>query len=168
MKKNQKIATTLCTVLFVLQLFVVRYVVNNAAITSVAVSMFIEIGAVIAFAIVAIKLAAGEGDTCSFKKKLVAGAVLYTLATAVYYDIALNIIMAGLSMFGEALVATPVYGIVVLVVKFVLLAAVIYFVCAPEKETQASIEFETAPDAAELQSPEKVEEITEKLDEVEQ
>ncbi|MEG1270500.1 MAG: hypothetical protein RSD01_06165 [Ruthenibacterium sp.] len=168
MKKGQKISTALFAILFVLQLFVVRYVVNNAAITSVALSMFIEIAAVIAFAVVTVKLFAQDALSCTFKKKLVAGAVLYTIATAVYYDISLNIIMAALSLFSEALTTTPMYAIAVLVVKFVVLAAAVYFACAPEKETKASIEFEDAPAAAELLNPEKVEEITEKLDEVEQ
>ncbi|MEG2842301.1 MAG: hypothetical protein RR900_02340, partial [Ruthenibacterium sp.] len=119
MKKGQKISTALFAILFVLQLFVVRYVVNNAAITSVALSMFIEIAAVIVFAVVTVKLFAQDALSCTFKKKLVAGAVLYTIATAVYYDISLNIIMAALSLFSEALTTTPMYAIAVLVVKFV-------------------------------------------------
>lgn len=168
MKKGQKIATALFTILFVLQLFIVRYIVNNAAVTSIAVSMFIEIAAVVAFAVIVVKLVAADTLSCAFKKKLCASAVLYTLATAIYYDITLNIIMAALSLFSEALTTNPLYGIAVLIVKFVILAAAVYFVCAPEKETQASIEFEQAPAVSELLNPEKVEEITEKLDDVEQ
>lgn len=132
MKKNTKKSLMLFSVLFLLQLFILRYLVNNAAITGIAVSMLVEIAVPVMLGCIIIKLASGDAG-CNFKKGLVAGSVLYALYLAVFYDIQINIIMAGISLFGESLTKSIWPSLCVFAVKVILLAAAVWFAVKPEK-----------------------------------
>ena len=132
MKKNTKNSLILFSALFLLQLFILRYLINNAAITGIAVSMLVEIAIPLVLAVVIAQLASGDAG-CAFKKSLVAGSFLYALYLAVFYDIQINIIMSGMSLFGQSMVSSVWPTICVFAVKVILLAAAVWFAVKPEK-----------------------------------
>lgn len=167
MKKNATISCGLFSLLFVMQLFLLLYVGGNLALTGLPVWVLAEVAALFVFAGMATRLfAKGELEETA-KKTVAAAGVFYVLTLVVFYGVQLSLIFTALGTFNQALGQNVVAGWVVYGVKVVLFAAAVWFAVCPEKEVEVTLEFETARDAAELESPQAVEEIKEQLDEKE-
>ena len=128
MKQGKQISAVLFGVLAVFQMFIVRYMMNNAALTGVPIMVLAEIAAAPVFAAACVWLFSRDGVLSPVGKKVLAGSALfYLLFIAVYYDLEVNLILSGLSTLGQELAngLTPGYlGMAAKVVLLVLAANV--------------------------------------------
>ena len=93
-------------------MFIVRYMMNNAALTGVPIMVLAEIAAAPVFAAACVWLFSRDGVLSPVGKKVLAGSALfYLLFIAVYYDLEVNLILSGLSTLGQELAngLTPGY-----------------------------------------------------------
>ncbi len=98
MKQGKQISAVLFGVLAVFQMFIVRYMMNNAALTGVPIMVLAEIAAAPVFAAACVWLFSRDGVLSPVGKKVLAGSALfYLLFIAVYYDLEVNLILSGLS-----------------------------------------------------------------------
>ena len=157
MKQGKQISSVLFGVLSVLQMLVVRYMMNNAALTGVPITVLVEIAAVPVFAAACVWLFSRDGILCPVGKKVLAGSALfYLLFIAVYYDLEINLILSGLSTFGQELSANLTLGYIGLAVKVVLLVLAVGFaMTAPKKPGEPSELKEVLKEAAEAMSMDK-------------
>lgn len=167
MNKNAKLSAVLFALLFLLQAFILRYLMLNVAVTGVAVAMLAEVVALAMFARCAIRAKTGAYTECCAKQTLAAGSIFYAVFLLIYNTMELSLIASGVALFNETLATNNTVLIAVFVVKLVLLAAAVFFAVAPEKECKAEVEFEEAPAPETLLAPEAVEKLNEQLDEKE-
>ena len=104
MKQGKQISAVLFGVLAVFQMFIVRYMMNNAALTGVPIMVLAEIAAAPVFAAACVWLFSRDGVLSPVGKKVLAGSALfYLLFIAVYYDLEVNLILSGLSTLEQEL-----------------------------------------------------------------
>ena len=151
MKQGKQISAVLFGVLAVFQMFIVRYMMNNAALTGVPIMVLAEIAAAPVFAAACVWLFSRDGVLSPVGKKVLAGSALfYLLFIAVYYDLEVNLILSGLSTLGQELANGLTPAKVVLLVL-----AVGFAVTAPKKPGEPSELKEVLQEAAEAMSLDK-------------
>ena len=122
MKQGKQISAVLFGVLAVFQMFIVRYMMNNAALTGVPIMVLAEIAAAPVFAAACVWLFSRDGVLSPVGKKVLAGSALfYLLFIAVYYDLEVNLILSGLSTLGQELANGLTPGYLGMAAKVVLL-----------------------------------------------
>ena len=100
MKKNQLISGAFFAAYTVLQMFLQKYVWENAAITSISISMLLESAAILAFAVIAVYLLCFE--TSGAKKRAIAMAgILYIIYVGLYFSVHQSLAMMGLIEYGQ-------------------------------------------------------------------
>lgn len=139
MKQGKQISAVLFGVLAVFQMFIVRYMMNNAALTGVPIMVLAEIAAAPVFAAACVWLFSRDGVLSPVGKKVLAGSALfYLLFIAVYYDLEVNLILSGLSTLGQELANGLTPGYLGMAAKVVLLVLAVGFaVTAPKKPGRA-------------------------------
>ena len=140
MKQGKQISAVLFGVLAVFQMFIVRYMMNNAALTGVPIMVLAEIAAAPVFAAACVWLFSRDGVLSPVGKKVLAGSALfYLLFIAVYYDLEVNLILSGLSTLGQELANGLTPGYLGMAAKVVLLVLAVGFaVTAPKKPGEPS------------------------------
>ena len=151
MKQGKQISAVLFGVLAVFQMFIVRYMMNNAALTGVPIMVLAEIAAACVW------LFSRDGVLSPVGKKVLAGSALfYLLFIAVYYDLEVNLILSGLSTLGQELANGLTPGYLGMAAKVVLLVLAVGFaVTAPKKPGEPSELKEVLQEAAEAMSLDK-------------
>lgn len=121
-------------------MFIVRYMMNNAALTGVPIMVLAEIAAAPVFAAACVWLFSRDGVLSPVGKKVLAGSALfYLLFIAVYYDLEVNLILSGLSTLGQELANGLTPGYLGMAAKVVLLVLAVGFaVTAPKKPGEPS------------------------------
>ena len=154
---GKKISAVLFGVLAVFQMFIVRYMMNNAALTGVPIMVLAEIAAAPVFAAACVWLFSRDGVLSPVGKKVLAGSALfYLLFIAVYYDLEVNLILSGLSTLGQELANGLTPGYLGMAAKVVLLVLAVGFaVTAPKKPGEPSELKEVLQEAAEAMSLDK-------------
>ena len=134
MKQGKQISAVLFGVLAVFQMFIVRYMMNNAALTGVPIMVLAEIAAAPVFAAACVWLFSRDGVLSPVGKKVLAGSALfYLLFIAVYYDLEVNLILSGLSTLEQELANGLTPGYLGMAAKVVLLVLAVGFaVTAPK------------------------------------
>ena len=142
MKQGKQISAVLFGVLAVFQMFIVRYMMNNAALTGVPIMVLAEIAAAPVFAAACVWLFSRDGVLSPVGKKVLAGSALfYLLFIAVYYDLEVNLILSGLSTLGQELANGLTPGYLGMAAKVVLLVLAVGFaVTAPKEVLQEAAE----------------------------
>ena len=160
MKNGKNLSALLMAVLSALQFFLLSYLLNNASITSLPISMVAEMAAAVAMTVAAVLLFAKEGPlSCAQKRGFAASAVMYVVFAAFYWSTQLSIIQYTLSTAGDGRFAEGAAPYCVLAVKALLLIAAVLAAVAPEEkkavgeESDASAE-EAAPAEAEEEKEE--------------
>jgi len=157
LKQGKQISAVLFGVLAVFQMFIVRYMMNNAALTGVPIMVLAEIAAAPVFAAACVWLFSRDGVLSPVGKKVLAGSALfYLLFIAVYYDLEVNLILSGLSTLGQELADGLTPGYFGMAAKVVLLVLAVGFaVTAPKKPGEPSELKEVLQEAAEAMSLDK-------------
>ena len=156
MKQGKQISAVLFGVLAVFQMFIVRYMMNNAALTGVPIMVLAEIAAAPVFAAACVWLFSRDGVLSPVGKKVLAGSALYLLFIAVYYDLEVNLILSGLSTLGQELANGLTPGYLGMAAKVVLLVLAVGFaVTAPKNPGEPSELKEVLQEAAEAMSLDK-------------
>ena len=157
MKQGKQISAVLFGVLAVFQMFIVRYMMNNAALTGVPIMVLAEIAAAPVFAAACVWLFSRDGVLSPVGKKVLAGSALfYLLFIAVYYDLEVNLILSGLSTLEQELANGLTPGYLGMAAKVVLLVLAVGFaVTAPKKPGEPSELKEVLQEAAEAMSLDK-------------
>ena len=161
MKQGKQISAVLFGVLAVFQMFIVRYMMNNAALTGVPIMVLAEIAGApafsAAFAAACVWLFSRDGVLSPVGKKVLAGSALfYLLFIAVYYDLEVNLILSGLSTLEQELANGLTPGYLGMAAKVVLLVLAVGFaVTAPKKPGEPSELKEVLQEAAEAMSLDK-------------
>ena len=157
MKQGKQISAVLFGVLAVFQMFIVRYMMNNAALTGVPIMVLAEIAAAPVFAAACVWLFSRDGVLSPVGKKVLAGSALfYLLFIAVYYDVEVNLILSGLSTLEQELANGLTPGYLGMAAKVVLLVLAVGFaVTAPKKPGEPSELKEVLQEAAEAMSLDK-------------
>ena len=155
MKQGKQISAVLFGVLAVFQMFIVRYMMNNAALTGVPIMVLAEAAPV--FAAACVWLFSRDGVLSPVGKKVLAGSALfYLLFIAVYYDLEVNLILSGLSTLGQELANGLTPGYLGMAAKVVLLVLAVGFAGLPQKLTITRSELkEVLQEAAEAMSLDK-------------
>ena len=153
MKQGKQISAVLFGVLAVFQMFIVRYMMNNAALTGVPIMVLAEIAAAPVFAAACSR----DGVLSPVGKKVLAGSALfYLLFIAVYYDLEVNLILSGLSTLGQELANGLTPGYLGMAAKVVLLVLAVGFaVTAPKKHISSAAQQKLGEEAAEAMSLDK-------------
>lgn len=134
MKQGKQISAVLFGVLAVFQMFIVRYMMSNAALTGVPIMVLAEIAAAPVFAAACVWLFSRDGVLSSVSKKILAGSALfYLLFLAVYCDLEVNLILLGLSTLGQNLPDDLTPGYLGLAAKVVLLVLAVVFAAMKPK-----------------------------------
>lgn len=154
---GKQISAVLFGVLAVFQMFIVRYMMNNAALTGVPIMVLAEIAAAPVFAAACVWLFSRDGVLSPVGKKVLAGSALfYLLFIAVYYDLEVNLILSGLSTLEQELANGLTPGYLGMAAKVVLLVLAVGFaVTAPKKPGEPSELKEVLQEAAEAMSLDK-------------
>ena len=144
MKQGKQISAVLFGVLAVFQMFIVRYMMNNAALTGVPIMVLAEIAAAPVFAAACVWLFSRDGVLSPVGKKVLAGSALFYL------------ILSGLSTLGQELANGLTPGYLGMAAKVVLLVLAVGFaVTAPKKPGEPSELKEVLQEAAEAMSLDK-------------
>ena len=135
MKQGKQISAVLFGVLAVFQMFIVRYMMNNAALTGVPIMVLAEIAAAPVFAAACVWLFSRDGVLSPVGKKVLAGSALfYLLFIAVYYDLEVNLILSGLSTLEQELANGLTPGYLGMAAKVVLLVLAVGFAVTAQKK----------------------------------
>lgn len=157
MKQGKQISAVLFGVLAVFQMFIVRYMMNNAALTACPLWFWRRSRPRPFLRPRACGCSAGTACFLPVGKKVLAGSALfYLLFIAVYYDLEVNLILSGLSTLGQELADGLTPGYLGMAAKVVLLVLAVGFaVTAPKKPGEPSELKEVLQEAAEAMSLDK-------------
>lgn len=168
MKNNNR---TLAGVFFALAFgwlaLCMRMALTSMGLANSPMQVAFEFAALFVFGWVTVKaFASPEPYTCSQKRQLCALVGVYLVVNLVAIDLEQQIVVVTLSGFNQSLAQNTALSWAVLAVKFVFLAAALYFACAEKK--QATVVFEEGAAPETLETEEAIERLTEQLDEAEE
>ena len=144
-----------------------RMALTNMGLANSPMQVGFEFAALFVFGWVVVKaFASHEPFTCAQKRQLCALVGVYFVVNLAAIDLEQQIVMVTLSGFNQSLAQNTALSWAVLAVKFVFLAAALYFACAEKKQATVVFDEGAAPEA--LESEEAIEQLTEQLDEAEE
>ena len=163
MKDNNR---TLSAVFFALAFgwmaLCMRMALTNMGLANSPMQVGFEFAALFVFGWVVVKaFARTEPFTCAQKRQLCALVGVYFVVNLAAIDLEQQIVVVTLSGFNQSLAQNTALSWAVLAVKFVFLAAALYFACAEKK--QATVVFDEGAAPEELESEEAMEQLTERL-----
>ena len=150
MRKNQLISGAFFAVYTILQMFLQKYVWENAVITTISISMLLESAAILAFAAIAVYLLCFEVSEAK-KKAIALAGVLYIIYVGLYFSVHQSLAMMGLINIGNLMKNDgAIYAVIA--VK-VLVAAAVVFLLLGEKKQNETAELAEEPAAEEAATP---------------
>ncbi|MEG1568649.1 MAG: hypothetical protein RR349_03775 [Oscillospiraceae bacterium] len=168
MKKTKTVSAILFGVLFVMQTFLMSYVLLGMGVSNAPFYFIIEIAAIVVFALLCVKLFKNdEPITYEFKREIAVATVLYLIFTALCYQLQLSAIIQALSTLNPSWAASVMPSAVAFGIKVLLLVSAAVFAMMEPKVTEVTLEFEEAKDVADFQTEEAVEEVIVAIDEQE-
>ena len=162
MRKNQLISGAFFAVYTILQMFLQKYVWENAVITTISISMLLESAAILAFAAIAVYLLCFEVSEAK-KKAIALAGVLYIIYVGLYFSVHQSLAMMGLINIGNLMENHgAIYAVIA--VKVLLVAAAVVFLLLGEKKQNETAELaaeEAAAPAEPVEEEKPVEETQE-------
>lgn len=155
MKKNQLISGAFFAAYTVLQMFLQKYVWENAAITSISISMLLESAAILAFAAIAVYLLCFEASGAK-KRAIAMAGILYIIYVGLYFSVHQSLTMMGLMNMGS-LMESDIAIYAVIAVKVLLVAVAIVFLLMGDKKQEEAAEPAEEPAAEEAAVPAGIE-----------
>ena len=151
MRKNQLISGAFFAVYTILQMFLQKYVWENAVITTISISMLLESAAILAFAAIAVYLLCFEVSEAK-KKAIALAGVLYIIYVGLYFSVHQSLAMMGLINIGNLMKNDgAIYAVIA--VKVLLVAAAVVFLLLGEMKQNETAELAEEPAAEEAATP---------------
>lgn len=151
MRKNQLISGAFFAVYTILQMFLQKYVWENAVITTISISMLLESAAILAFAAIAVYQLCFEVSEAK-KKAIALAGVLYIIYVGLYFSVHQSLAMMGLINIGNLMKNDgAIYAVIA--VKVLLVAAAVVFLLLGEKKQNETAELAEEPAAEEAATP---------------
>lgn len=167
MKKNRLLSGVFFVLFVAFLALSMRYPLLAMGLGDTPLVIVCEIVMLFVFGAVTLKIFGGKEIAAPEKRQLYVLGIFYLLLNLVTIEMQVQVVAVTLSIFSQALATNMALCYLMLVVKFVLLAAGIYFAGANFKEaTEASVVFEDGVSPEEL-NDETIEALNDQMDEAE-